>query len=140
MAGCAGREETWINSEIAMVYETLFAAQHAHSIEVWEGDELVGGVYGVSIGAAFFGESMFSHQTDASKIALLYLCDRLREGRFTLFDTQFITPHLASLGAVEIPRIVYHQMLESAVERDARFDRRPADSPDQVLQRMTQTS
>ncbi|MDE3080145.1 MAG: leucyl/phenylalanyl-tRNA--protein transferase, partial [Paracoccaceae bacterium] len=99
--GCAGREETWINAEIRSLYLALFEMGHAHSVEVWRGEDLVGGVYGVTLGAAFFGESMFSRATDASKVALAYLICRLRQGGFTLFDTQFLTPHLASLGAVE---------------------------------------
>ncbi|SFG23028.1 leucyl/phenylalanyl-tRNA--protein transferase [Palleronia marisminoris] len=141
IAGCADRDETWINDEIASIYSALFAAGHAHSIELWEEAALVGGVYGVSLGGAFFGESMFSLRRDASKIALVYLCDRLRQGGYTLFDTQFITPHLATLGAVEIPRDAYHRRLDAAVRQPARFDPRAVfDSPDQVLQRITQTS
>ncbi|WP_375261638.1 leucyl/phenylalanyl-tRNA--protein transferase [Palleronia sp.] len=140
IAGCADREETWINAEIASIYTALFTAGQAHSIEIWDDSYLVGGVYGVSLGAAFFGESMFSRRTDASKIALVYLCDRLREGGYTLFDTQFITPHLASLGAVEIPRKEYHRRLNTAIRSPARFNSRATDTPVQVLQRMTQTS
>lgn len=139
--GCADRYETWINDEIASIYTALFAAGHAHSVEIWSDADLVGGVYGVSLGGAFFGESMFSRRNDASKIALVYLCDRLREGGFTLFDTQFITPHLASLGGMEIPRDAYHRRLATAIRLPARFDPRAVtDTPDQVLQRMTQTS
>lgn len=141
IAGCADRDETWINDEIAQIYSALFAAGHAHSIEIWEGAVLVGGVYGVTLGGAFFGESMFSRRTDASKIALVYLCDRLRQGGYTLFDTQFITPHLATLGAIEIPREEYQKRLAAAIRHPADFDSRPfGDTLDQVLQRMTQTS
>lgn len=141
IAGCAERDETWINDEIASIYSALFDAGHAHSIEIWDHADLVGGVYGVSLGAAFFGESMFSRRTDASKLALVYLCDRLCEGGYTLFDTQFITPHLASLGGIEIPREEYHRRLASAIRLPARFDPRAVtDAADQVLQRMTQTS
>ena len=99
VAGCADREETWINPTIFDLYEQLHLAGFAHSVEVWEGADLVGGVYGVTLGAAFFGESMFSRRTDASKIALAYLVSRLRYGGFQLFDTQFVTDHLITLGA-----------------------------------------
>jgi leucyl/phenylalanyl-tRNA--protein transferase len=114
---------------------------HAHSLEVWEGDTLTGGVYGVVLGAAFFGESMFSRRTDASKIALAYLVDRLRMGGFQLFDTQFLTPHLASLGAVEVTRAEYHRRLEKALSLQGDFIG-PAlpSTPQDVVQRMTQTS
>ncbi|MCK4712681.1 MAG: leucyl/phenylalanyl-tRNA--protein transferase, partial [Marinosulfonomonas sp.] len=123
------------------LYEQLHLMGYAHSLEVWDNETLVGGVYGLAIGGAFFGESMFSRRTDASKIALVYLVDRLRIGGFSLFDTQFITPHLASLGAVEIPRDEYHRRLEHALTVDADFLRQP-ETPDaySVLQRNTQTS
>lgn len=138
---CAARDETWINAPIAEVYDALFRTSFAHSAEVWEADLLIGGVYGVSIGAAFFGESMFSARRDASKIALAYLIDRLRVAGYRLFDTQFLTPHLASLGAVEITRDEYHRQLRAALARDADFHA-PGPVPDaaQILQRMTQTS
>lgn len=122
VAGCAERDETWINAEIFQLYSALHAMGHAHSLEVWDGPDLVGGVYGVTLGGAFFGESMFSRVTDASKLALAFLVHRLRVGGFTLFDTQFLTPHLASLGAVEIPRAAYHQRLEQALTIAARFN------------------
>jgi len=141
IAGCAGREQTWINAQLLELYEQLHEMGHAHSQEVWEGDVLVGGVYGLTIGAAFFGESMFSHRTDASKIALAYLVDRLRQGGFALFDTQFITPHLESMGAVEIPRNAYHLLLEQALPLEADFLRQSeVPSAYSVLQRNTQTS
>ena len=140
VGGCAARSETWINDEISELYDLLHRDGFAHSAEVWEGELLVGGVYGVVIGAAFFGESMFSRRTGASKIALTYLIDRLRTGGFTLFDTQFLTDHLASLGATEVSRSAYHKMLKSAVSAEARFDTGPVQAADQVLQRMTQTS
>jgi leucyl/phenylalanyl-tRNA--protein transferase len=144
--GCADREETWINADIAQAYLDLHAEGHAHSLEIWQGDSLVGGVYGVVIGAAFFGESMFSRATNASKTALAYLVHRLRSGGFQLFDTQFLTPHLASLGAVEIPRAEYHRRLADAVARQANFappGYPPDPSPSVVCgtsQRNTQTS
>lgn len=113
--GCAGRSETWINRTIADLYLALHDMGNAHAVEIRAGDQLVGGVYGVAIGGAFFGESMFSTQTDASKAALAVLTTYLRQRGFTLFDAQFITPHLSSLGALEVPRSTYHQMLESAL-------------------------
>jgi len=119
---CADREETWINGEIFARYLDLHAMGHAHSLEVWDHDRLVGGVYGVSLGGGFFGESMFSRQRDTSKIALAYLMDRLRQAGFRLCDTQFLTPHLASLGAVEISRAAYKARLHQALELDADFD------------------
>ncbi len=141
VAGCADREETWISRPIFDAYRALHVAGFAHSLELWEGDELVGGVYGVTLGAAFFGESMFSRRTDASKVALAYLIDRLRLGGFTLFDTQFLTPHLASLGAVEISRGEYHRRLDRALACEADFNRPgPLPQPPEMLQRMTQTS
>ena len=138
--GCADRAETWINDEIRDQYLELHRRGHAHSVEVWDDTTLVGGVYGVVLGAAFFGESMFSRQTDASKIALVYLIDRLRQGGFRLFDTQFLTDHLASLGAVEISRTAYHYRLEDALRRNADFLAPETPTAQAVIQRMTQTS
>ena len=122
VASCAGRDTTWINAEITQAYSALHAQGDAHSLEVWHGGALIGGVYGVVIGAGFFGESMFSHAPNASKLALAYLIHRLRAGGFILFDTQFLTPHLASLGAVEIPRHAYHRRLNDAVRMSASFN------------------
>ncbi|WP_298862314.1 leucyl/phenylalanyl-tRNA--protein transferase [uncultured Sulfitobacter sp.] len=138
--GCADREDTWINAEIRSLYSALFEDGHAHSLEVWEGEALVGGVYGVVLGAAFFGESMFSRRTNASKIALACLVDRLKQGGFLLFDTQFITDHLSSLGAVEITRAQYHAQLAHARDRPASFRTAPEAGPQDVIQRMTQIS
>jgi leucyl/phenylalanyl-tRNA--protein transferase len=115
LEGCAGRSETWINAPLACLYRTLHAAGHAHSLEVWSEGELAGGVYGVTLGGAFFGESMFSRRSDASKVALAYLVAMLRRDGFTLFDAQFLTGHLARLGAVEVPRRRYHAMLRQAL-------------------------
>lgn len=141
VTGCADRDETWISQTIFDLYRALHVARYAHSLEVWEGHRLVGGVYGVTLGGAFFGESMFSRRPDASKIALFYLVDRLRLGGFSLFDTQFTTPHLLSLGAIEVPRKLYHQQLERALGQEADFLRAPAMPPsDQILQRMTHKS
>lgn len=137
--GCADRDETWINPTIHALCLSLHHEGHAHSVEVWQNDRLVGGVYGISIGAAFFGESMFSRATDASKVALAYLVDRLRRGGYQLFDTQFLTPHLASLGAIEIPRAQYHRLLAAALAQSASFSGVvPAGA--EVVQRNTQTS
>jgi leucyl/phenylalanyl-tRNA--protein transferase len=122
LAACADRPETWINPEITRLYHALHGMGFCHSLEVWREGTLVGGVYGVAIGGVFMGESMFSRATNGSKLALAWLMHRLRAGGFTLFDTQFLTPHLASLGAVEIPRALYHARLEQAVERQANFD------------------
>ncbi len=138
--GCAARAETWINAEIRNHYLTLHSLGLAHSLEVWQDGALVGGVYGVTLGAAFFGESMFSRRTDASKIALAYLIDRLNQGGFTLFDTQFLTDHLASLGGVEISRAEYHRRLSRAIARTADFTAPPIPTAQDVLQRNTQTS
>jgi len=141
VAGCADRAETWINPTIYTLCEQLHLAGFAHSVEVWDGAKLVGGVYGVSLGAAFFGESMFSRRTDASKIALAYLVSRLRYGGFQLLDTQFVTDHLITLGAIEIPRADYHRRLERALHWDAHFLAQPSPvSAEEVLQRRTQTS
>ncbi len=138
--GCADRADTWINAELRDLYQRLHQSGHAHSFEVWDGPALIGGVYGVSLGAAFFGESMFSRRTDASKIALAYLVDRLRRTGFLLFDTQFLTAHLASLGAIEVPRTEYRQALEEAINASADFTAELDQSPDGVIQRITQTS
>ncbi len=138
--GCADRADTWINAELRDLYQRLHQSGHAHSLEVWDGPALIGGVYGVSLGAAFFGESMFSRRTDASKIALAYLVDRLRRTGFLLFDTQFLTAHLASLGAIEVPRSEYRQALEVAINASADFTAELDQSPDGVIQRITQTS
>lgn len=141
IAGCADRAETWINDTIRALYADLFRAGHVHTVEIWEGDTLVGGVYGLAIGGVFFGESMFSRRTDTSKLALLYLVDRLRVGGFALFDVQFLTPHLESLGAVEITREHYRARLRDALSIEADFSAAgDVPSPQLVLQRMTQTS
>ena len=138
--GCADRSDTWINRTLFHLYSQLHAKGHAHSYELWEGEELVGGVYGVTLGAAFFGESMFSRRTNASKMALAGLVDHLTRAGFTLFDTQFLTEHLASLGAVEIPRATYHARLEHALARQGRLLEVPLAPLQEVVQRMTQTS
>jgi leucyl/phenylalanyl-tRNA--protein transferase len=141
VAGCADRGETWINDMLVTLYNQLHLARMARSVEVWNDGVLVGGVFGITLGGAFFGESMFSRRTDASKVALAYLVDRLTIGGFELFDTQFITPHLASLGGIEIPRDQYRQRLDAALGLAANFDRQ-TDVSDiySLLQRNAQTS
>jgi len=118
---CAKRNDTWINREIIESFERLHELGHAHSIEAWSQNKLAGGLYGVAIGGAFFGESMFHHVTDASKIALVALVEHLREKRFTLLDTQWTTPHLQQFGVIEISRDQYLQSLERAVELPRNF-------------------
>ena len=118
---CAEREKTWINDQIVRLYGELFAAGHAHSLEAYDGDTLVGGLYGVSLRGAFFGESMFHRARDASKVALVHLFARLRTGGFRLLDAQFSTEHLASLGAIEIPRDAFRLRLADALDVQANF-------------------
>jgi len=119
--GCAGRDETWINETIFLSYAELHQLGHAHSVEVWRDGELAGGLYGVAIGAAFFGESMFSRAPGASKVALAWLVERLRARGFELLDTQWITPHLQKFGACEMPRGEYLEKLARAVEVERGF-------------------
>lgn len=139
--GCADRPETWINAPIRALYLALHERGHAHSVEVWAGTELAGGVFGVALGGAFFGESMFSRRTDASKVALAHLVGRLREGGFRLFDTQFQTAHLKSLGCEEVSRATYRRLLNAALAVEARFGPPGPVVPDQgMMQRNAQTS
>ena len=123
--GCAasgeGRRETWINDEIVRLYAGLHEAGHAHSVECWLGGQLVGGLYGVALRGAFFGESMFSRVREASKVALVTLVALLRHGNFSLLDTQFVTDHLRQFGAFEVPRARYHAFLDAALQHDAKF-------------------
>lgn len=121
IARCAARPETWIDEEIKRSYAALNRAGKAHSVEAWQDGELCGGLYGVCIGGAFFGESMFHRRTDASKVALHWLVMHLRDRGFGLLDLQWVTPHLRTFGAVEIPRIRYLALLRSAVDRPCRF-------------------
>lgn len=120
IAACAeetsGRPSTWINQTIRSLYASLFRMGHAHTVEAWDGDQLVGGLYGVSLGAAFFGESMFSRRTDASKICLVHLVERLKENGFVLLDTQFTTEHLKTFGAIDVPKDEYEHMLATAMD------------------------
>lgn len=137
---CANRDETWISDRIFDLYRELHEWGYAHSLEIWDGDDLVGGVYGVAIGQAFFGESMFSRRRDASKLALAWLVAHLRACGFQLFDTQFLTPHLASLGAVEVERDRYHKLLKTALAQPADILAQPLPDTYSVVQRVTHTS
>jgi leucyl/phenylalanyl-tRNA--protein transferase len=131
--GCAGsregRDSTWINGRIRALYRELFRLGHCHTVEVWNGDRLVGGLYGVALDGAYFGESMFSYERDASKIALVYLAARLIHGGFKLLDTQFVTEHLTQFGTIEIDRTAFHRRLEQALGHAADFHRLPLDTP-----------
>jgi leucyl/phenylalanyl-tRNA--protein transferase len=136
-----GRTETWISRGIQHLYQELFLRGLAHSVEVWLDDRMVGGLYGVSLGAAFFGESMFSSERDASKVALAHLVARLRVGGYRLLDAQFITEHLAQFGAREVPRAVYLEQLAEALAGASDFFRLPAYAPGEaVLQAISQAS
>jgi leucyl/phenylalanyl-tRNA--protein transferase len=138
IAACAekapDRKTTWINQRIKSLYGQLYRMGCCHSVECWRGNRLVGGLYGVRIGGAFFGESMFSREPDASKVALVHLVARLKTGGFHLLDAQFTTPHLESLGARSISRADYHVLLEQAIEADAEFFKFQGDrDPEAVL-------
>lgn len=123
--GCAapraGRMSTWINNRIRSLYRELFELGSCHTVEVWNGDKMVGGLYGVALKSAFFGESMFSTERDASKIALVHLAARLIRGGFTLLDTQFVTDHLRQFGTIELDRMAFQRELENALDKDANF-------------------
>ncbi len=127
--GCAasrpGRRSTWINERIRSLYRDLFDLGHCHTVEVWDAGHLVGGLYGVALSGAFFGESMFSYARDASKIALVHLAARLAYGGFKLLDTQFVTDHLRQFGTVELNREEFHRLLEKALDVEADFKRLP---------------
>jgi leucyl/phenylalanyl-tRNA--protein transferase len=144
IAACAAptaeRKSTWINPQIMRLYTALFEMGAAHSIECWRDGRLVGGLYGVALGAAFFGESMFSRETDASKVALVHLVARLRRGEYSLLDTQFVTTHLQRFGAREIPRRVYRRQLAAALTKAATFYGVLDPAGEAVLQSMTHTS
>lgn len=130
MSECAApkpdREDTWINKRIRDLYGALHERGHARSVEVWDNDDLVGGLYGVSLGRAFFGESMFHHARDASKVALVHLVARLIAGGYGLLDTQYVTDHLRSFGAIEVPRDRYRLLLDAALDDVADFEALPA--------------
>ena len=135
--GCAGsrpgRRSTWINDRIRTLYRDLFNLGHCHTVEAWNGDQLVGGLYGVALNGAFFGESMFSFERDASKIALVHLAARLVHGGFRLLDTQFVTDHLRQFGTIELNREEFHRALERALDADADFYALPLDAPPQQV-------
>jgi leucyl/phenylalanyl-tRNA--protein transferase len=137
-----GRRTTWINSRIRELYDELFQMGFCHTVETWQGGRLVGGLYGVALGGAFFGESMFSTETDASKVALVYLCARLIHGGFTLLDTQFVTDHLKQFGAIEVRRADFHTLLSAALQTYCTgFHELPSVfPPDDILQLVSQTS
>ncbi len=136
-----GHPETWINDQIVALYTALFQRGHVHTVECWREGHLVGGLYGVSLRGTFFGESMFSRETDASKVALVHLVARLRKGGFQLLDTQFVTRHLSQFGAVEIHRSGYRQLLSSALDVKATFYSELDGSEfEEFLQSTTQTS
>lgn len=136
-----GRNDTWINASIIDLYCSLFVRGVAHSVECWRDDKLVGGLYGVALGGAFFGESMFSRERDASKVALVYLVARLITGGYQLLDTQFVTEHLKQFGAQEVPRAAFHRSLEKALDVEGDFFKMASDAPPaQVLQSIAQTS
>lgn len=135
------RPESWINDQIAELYNALHEMGRAHSVECWKDGALVGGLYGVSLGGAFFGESMFTRVRDASKVALIHLCARLKHGGYVLLDCQFITEHLKRFGAVEIPRAEYRERLAKALKAEGRFDYGfGAADLETFLQSSTQTS
>ena len=131
--GCAeprpGSERTWINARIRALYCQLYDIGHCHSVEAYEDGKLAGGLYGVCLGRAFFGESMFHRARDASKVALVHLVARLKAGGFTLLDTQFVTDHLKTFGAIEVTRRQYHKLLEGALVGEANFAAVPVDRP-----------
>ena len=135
------RPSTWINKEIIKLYSNLHKIGHAHSIEAWQKNRLVGGLYGVSLGSAFFGESMFSIVSNSSKVCLVYLLANLKIKGFRLLDTQFINPHLKKLGAIEIPRKKYLKMLGNSLKKNANFNKKVSQSSIyDIIQSMTQTS
>ena len=145
--GCAeaksDRARTWINERIRKIYRGLFEHGHCHTVEVYDGDNLVGGLYGVSLGRAFFGESMFHRARDASKIALVHLVARLRAGGYRLLDTQYVTEHLKTFGAVEVPKRRYHRMLEEAIVGEADFAALTVERPvsgEEALDRLRKNS
>lgn len=141
LQSCANRDETWINPEITTLYSELHKMGFAHSVEVWKDERLVGGLYGVCIAGAFFGESMFSTATDGSKLALISLVARLKAGGFSLLDTQFLTPHLATMGGGEVTQSEYKARLDAALNIEGDFWALPVSAtPQELLQLSTQTS
>ncbi len=144
IAGCAeskaGRKSTWINNRIVALYGELFERGYCHTVEVWRDGQLAGGLYGVAIGGAFFGESMFSRMRDASKVALVHLVARLIHGGFTLLDTQFVTDHLSQFGTIEVKKRLFQAQLANALERDGDFSRLSGDTPPRQLLDIIETA
>ena len=140
VAGCADRDETWINTELAALYAELFAMGHAHSLEIWQGEALIGGVFGLSLGGAFFAESMFSRRENASKAALIWLSAHLAQSGFVLWDTQYPNPHLATMGGQTITRGSYRRQLMRALTVTADFTAYALPDAQALLQDTTQTS
>jgi leucyl/phenylalanyl-tRNA--protein transferase len=145
IAGCAapaeGRPKTWINERIRRLYGDLYALGYCHTVETWKDGRLVGGLYGIALGAAFFGESMFSRERDASKVALVHLVARLKAGGFRLLDAQFTTNHLKQFGAIDVDRQRYHRLLEKALAEEADFYRSAGGATvEELLQSLSQTS
>jgi leucyl/phenylalanyl-tRNA--protein transferase len=139
-AGGPGRPKTWINARIRALYGELFRRGFCHTVEAWRDGKLVGGLYGIALGAAFFGESMFSRERDASKVALVHLVARLKASGFRLLDTQFTTPHLAQFGAIAVDRKAYQAMLDAAIAATADFHFLGGGTSDFILQSVSQTS
>ncbi len=140
VAACADRRETWINTPLRRLYRDLHHADHAHAIEIRYENQFAGGIFGVTLGSAFFGESMVSTRTNGSKMALLWTSRHLARCGFTLFDTQFLTPHLERMGGREIPRLVYRQQLANALRSEADFRAYSLPDSNQIWQEITQTS
>ncbi|MBK4215677.1 leucyl/phenylalanyl-tRNA--protein transferase [Paracoccus caeni] len=140
VAACADREDTWINAPLSQLYRQLHQLGHAHAIEVRRNDRFAGGIFGVTLGGAFFGESMVSAQTNGSKMALLWTSSHLARSGFTLFDTQYLTPHLKRMGGSEITREDYRKRLAAALRSDVSFGALPLPDADQLSQEITQTS
>lgn len=137
---CAARDETWINHSLKQLYRQLFDMGHAHALEIRLDGQLAGGIFGVILGRAYFGESMFSTQRNGSRMALLWMDAQLRRSGFRLFDTQYLTPHLARMGGIEVPRLRYRQMLHQALAEESDLMRLPIPSRQALLQEITHTS
>lgn len=138
--GCSDRAETWLNEPLTALYLRLHETGHCHSVELWEDETLVGGLFGVTLGSAFFGETMFSRRPNASKLALLWLDDHLLRSGFELFDTQYLTPHLASMGGQQVSRHEYRRRLRKAIAHEAQFGELPFPDAAELLQRLQRRS
>lgn len=140
VAACAAREPTWINAPLRRLYNELHELGHAHALEIRHQDHFAGGLFGIALGGAFFGESMVSARTNGSKMALLWISSHLARCGFSLFDTQYLTPHLARMGGYELPRATYRHRLSQALRQHCDLTARPLPDPDHILQEITQTS